>query len=122
MVAANSPSRRSTPAASAASRAGVGDVGQRVAGEHLAAEHDEVADQSRQQRDRGAGEQRVLDERVAEHVGQAVDRVRGQQRPGGRRRADRCGGGHAGAPIAGLGAVAVFRVAVRRAWRLRVAR
>ena len=40
---------------------------ERVAGEHLGAEHDEIADQAARERDRGAGEQRVAEELVGEH-------------------------------------------------------
>ena len=58
------PEPQVDPGGQRGQRAGVGDVRQRVAGEHLAAQHDEVADQPGQQRDRGAGEQRVLDERL----------------------------------------------------------
>ena len=48
-------------------RAGERDVAERVAGEHLRAEHDEVADQPARERDRGAGEPSVADELLREH-------------------------------------------------------
>src|SRR6185437_10052804 len=60
-------------------------MGQRVAGEDLPAQHDEVPDQSGEQRNRGAGDQRVLDERMGEHVRDAGDRIaRDRPHSGGR--------------------------------------
>ena len=55
--------------------AGVGDVAERVAGEDLPAQHHEVAGQPADRGDGGAGDQRVHDEGVAEHVRQPADRV-----------------------------------------------
>ena len=43
-------------------RAGERDVAERVAGEHLRAEHDEVADHPARERNRGTGEPGVADE------------------------------------------------------------
>jgi hypothetical protein len=57
-------------------RAGEGDVGQRVAGEHLSSQDDEVADQPGSERDPRTAEERVPEKRVPEHVGDAGDRVR----------------------------------------------
>ncbi len=48
-------------------RAGERDVAERVAGEHLRAQHDEVADQPAGERDRGAGQEGVADELLREH-------------------------------------------------------
>ena len=47
--------------------AGERDVAQRVAGEDLRAQHDEVADGAAGERDRRAGEERVADELVRQH-------------------------------------------------------
>ena len=49
-------------------RAGERDVGQRVGGEDLGSQHEEVADQTGGQRDGGAGEKRVPHERMREDV------------------------------------------------------
>ena len=46
-------------------RAGERDVTERVGAEHLAAQHDEVADEPARRRDRGPGEERVAHERSA---------------------------------------------------------
>ncbi len=48
-------------------RAGERDVAERVAGEHLGAEHNEVPDQPARERDRGTGEPGVADELLREH-------------------------------------------------------
>src|SRR5438270_646761 len=48
-------------------RAGERDMRQRVGGEDLGAQHEEVPDQSGGERDGRAGEERVLHERVREH-------------------------------------------------------
>ena len=48
-------------------RAGEGDVAERVAGEDLRAQDDEVAEQAARDRDQRAGEQRVAHERQREH-------------------------------------------------------
>src|ERR1019366_10542594 len=56
-------------------RAGVGDVTERVAGEHLAAQDYEVSDEPGDDGDGGTGDQGVGDERVGEHVRQGGYRV-----------------------------------------------
>ena len=55
------------PGGGGGERAGERDVAERVAGEHLRAQDDEVADQPARERDRGAGEPGVADELVREH-------------------------------------------------------
>ena len=65
MVAAKSPSRSVDSEREGGERAGERDVTERVAAEDLAAQHDEVADQPARGGDRGAGEERVADERDA---------------------------------------------------------
>ena len=63
------------PNASGPGGAGERDVAQRVTREHLAAQHDEVADESGQGRDRNAREERVLHEVAREQVANgAADR------------------------------------------------
>ena len=61
------------PGGGGGERAGEGDVAERVAGEHLRAEHDEVADQAARERDRGAGQPGVADELVREHHARRLD-------------------------------------------------
>ena len=72
----NSPSRGVDAERERAERAGERDVAERVAGEDLAAQHHEVADQPGQRRDRHAGEERVPHERVGEQVAEAGRRPR----------------------------------------------
>ena len=68
MVPANRPTRGVEPGRRGAERAGEGDVAERVAGEHLRAQHHEVAHQAAGQRDQRAGQQGVADERLREHA------------------------------------------------------
>ena len=89
IVAANRPSRMSTPAAAAASAPVNATWLSASPANTCAAEHDEVADQPARQRDRGAGEERVADELVGEHQARACDgreRAAQQRRVVGRRR------------------------------------
>ena len=60
--------------------AGERDVAEGVAAEDLASEHDEVADESTRGSDAGAGEERVPDEGMREHVGEAGARGVGEDR------------------------------------------
>ncbi len=61
--------------------AGEGNVAERIAGEDLAAQDDEVADQPAGKRDRGAGEKGVAHELMGEHqAGSPVGRAIGRRR------------------------------------------
>ena len=76
------------PTASAASAPVNATWLRRVAGEDLAAQHQEVADQPGRQGDDGAGQERVLHERVGEHVPHGVHGAITSGSGGGRRPVD----------------------------------
>ena len=59
MVATNSPSSEVDAGRQRRQGAGEGDVAERVAGEDLAAQHEEVADQARGRGDQGPGQKGV---------------------------------------------------------------